>query len=122
MTKTSSLHSLDMTDYGIKNKKGQKYIVTLFESFSKCGWGIPLGNKTAERMTKKLFFDNFKSNCKPCLNESDEGNEFVLETFTAEVSDSTDNETYGRYPKKQFLPKDLTEQNAIRDSLEKPVF
>ena len=74
---TWSADLLQMDDYGVKNNRDYKYILTVIDNFSKFGWTIPLKNKFAEA------FSNIINNSqrKPKLLETDDGKEFTNKMF-----------------------------------------
>ena len=43
-----SLDILDLTDYGPKNNRGYRYVLVIFDNFSKFGCTTPLKNKIAQ--------------------------------------------------------------------------
>ena len=59
---TWSADLLQMDDYGVKNNRGYKYILTVIDNFSKFGWTVPLKNKFAKTVTEA--FSNLINNSK----------------------------------------------------------
>ena len=53
---TWSLDILDLKDYGPKNNRGYRYVLVVFDNFSKFGCTVPLKNKKAQ--TIKDSFEN----------------------------------------------------------------
>ena len=72
-----SLDISDSEDYNPENKRGYRYVLVVFDNFSKFGWTVPLKNKNAQ--TIKESFENIliSSKRKPNLIETDDGSEFV---------------------------------------------
>ena len=44
-----SIHLIDMLDYGFSNNKGYRYILTIFDNFSKDFWCIRSKKNTAKQ-------------------------------------------------------------------------
>ena len=59
---TWSADLLQMDDYGVKNNRDHKYILTVIDNFSKFGWTVPLKNKFAKTVTEA--FSNIINNSK----------------------------------------------------------
>ena len=78
---TWSLDILDLIDYGPENNRGYRYVLVIFDNFSKFGWTVPLKSKNAQSI--KDSFENIiiSSKRKPNLIESDRGNEFYNNLF-----------------------------------------
>ena len=62
---------LDLKDYGPENKKGDRYVLVVIDSFSKFGWTVPLKNKVAQTMKDSFEISLVSSKRKPTLIESD---------------------------------------------------
>ena len=74
---TWSMDLLDMVDYGVKNKKGYRYILVVIDNFSNFGWTVPLKTKFSQTITDEVSNLINKSKRKPNLIETDDGKEFV---------------------------------------------
>ena len=74
---TWSSDLLNMIDYGPKHNRGYRYILVVFDNFSKFGWTITLKNKYGH--SKPDAFSQFvkTSKRKPNLLETDDGKEYV---------------------------------------------
>ena len=64
-----SLDILDLSDNGLENNRGNRYVLVIIDNFSKFGWTIPLKNKNVQ--TIKNPFENIiiNSEKKPKLFE-----------------------------------------------------
>ena len=78
---TWSSDLLNMNDYGMKNKKGYRYFLVVNDNISKIVWTIPLKNKYAESITDAISQLIKTSRRKPNLLETDDGKEYVIESF-----------------------------------------
>ena len=115
-----SLEILDLKDYGPENNRGYRYVLVVFENFSKFGWTIPLKNKNAQ--TIKDSFENIiiSSKRKPNLIESDRGKEFYNNIFQDFLNKNniklySRNSSYGAVFAERF-------NRTIRDLLKRTVF
>ena len=117
---TWSSDLLDMNDYGIKNKKGYRYILVVVDSFSKFGWTIPLKNKYAQSITDGFSQIIKTSRRKPNLLETDDGKEYVNKIFSEDLN----NYNIKRYSRNTTLGAVFVERfnRTIRNLLKKPVF
>ena len=117
---TWSADLLQMDDYGVKNNRDYKYILTVIDNFSKFGWTIPLKNKFAKTVTEA--FSNIINNSKrkPKLLETDDGKEFTNKMFI-EFLKLNDIKRYSRYTSKGAVFAERFNR-TIRDLLKKPVF
>ena len=61
-------------DYRIKDKKGCREVLVVFQIFTRDGWGTPSKSKAAGTITKKLSNILHKCNQEPSLFETDEKN------------------------------------------------
>ena len=109
-----------MNDYGIKNKKGYRYILVVTDNFTKFGWTIPLKNKYAQSITDAVSQTVKSSKRKPNLLETDDGKDYVNKFFN-NFFNNKNNRRYSRYTDKGAV---FAEQfnGTIRNLLEKPVF
>ena len=96
---TWSSDLLDMTDYGIKNNKGYRYILVVIDNFSKFGWTIPLKNKYGQSITYAFSQIIKTSKRKPNLLETDDGKEYVNKIFN-DFLNNHNIERYSRYTDK----------------------
>ena len=117
---TWSLDILDLKDYGPENNRNHRYVLVVFDNFSKFGWTIPLKNKKAQ--TIKNSFENIliSSRRKPNLIESDRGKEFynnIFQDFLIKnnIKLYSRNSSYGAVLAERF-------NRTIRDLLKRPVF
>ena len=115
---TWSADLLDMIDYGVKNNKGYRYILTVIDNFSKFGWTFPLRNKNANTITEA--FADIITKRKPKLLETDDGKEFTNKMFN-EFLKLNDIKRYSRYTSKGAVFAERFNR-TIRDLLKKPVF
>ena len=117
---TWSMNLLDMVEYGVKNNKGYRYILVVIDNFSMFGWTVPLKNKSAETITDEVSDLIDKSKRKPNLIETDDGKEFVNETFN-DFLNFNDIKRYSRYTNKGAVFAERFNR-TIRNLLKKPVF
>ena len=115
-----SLDKLELKDYGPENYRGYRYILVVFDNFSKLGWTVPLKNKKAQ--TTKDSLENVLISLKtsPKLVETDRGKEFLNEVFT----DLLNKNIIKRYCRNIFL-RDVSAERfnrTIIELLEGPVF
>ena len=117
---TSSSDLLDMNDYGIKNNKGYRYILVIFDNFSKFGWTIPLKNKYAQSITDAFSQIIKSARRKPNLLETDDGKDYVNNIF----NEFLNNKNIKRYSRNTALGAVFAERfkRTIRNLLKKPVF
>ena len=117
---TWSADLLQMDDYGVKNNRGYKYILTVIDNFSNFGWTVPLKNKFAKTVTEE--FSNIINNSerKPKLLETDDGKEFTNKMFI-DLLKLNDIKRYSRYTSKGAVFAERYNR-TIRDLLKKPVF
>ena len=92
---TWSSYLLDMKDYGVKNKKGYRYLLVVIDIFTKFGWTIPLKNKYAQSITDALSQIVISSKRKPNLLETDDGKEYVNKIFN-EFLNKHNSKSYSR--------------------------
>ena len=71
-----SLELLEMIDYGVKNNRGCRYNVIVFDNLTDFGLGVPLETKAAQTKTKAFYKIIHKSNQKSRLIETDVGKKF----------------------------------------------
>ena len=116
---TWSLDILDLKDYGSKNNRGYRYVLVVFDNFSKFGWTVLLENKNAQ--TIKDSFENIliSAKRKPNLIESDRGKEFNNNIFQDFLNKNhiklySRNSSYGAVFAERI-------NRTIRDLLKKPV-
>jgi hypothetical protein len=74
---TWDLLCLDLWDSGVVSTRGNKYILTIIDGFSKFAHAIPIRNKEAKTIAKTLVEKVFCSFGKPKRLHSDRGSEFV---------------------------------------------
>ena len=83
---TWDLLCLDLWDsgtrVGVVSARGNKYILTVIDGFSKFAHAIPIRNKEAKTVAKCLVEKVFCSFGKPARLHSDRGSEFVNEIIT----------------------------------------
>ena len=117
---TWSADLLQMDDYGVKNNRGYKYILTVIDNFSKFGWTVPLKNKFAKTVTEE--FSNIINNSKrkPELLETDDAKIFTNKMFI-DFLKLNDIKRYSRYTSKGAVFAERFNR-TIRDLLKKPVF
>ena len=109
-----------MSDYGIKNIKGYRYILVVIGKFSKFSWTIPLKNKYAQSITEAFSQIVKPSNRKPNLLETDDGEEYVNKIF----NEFLNNHNLKRYSRITTLGAVFAERfnRTIRNLLKKLVF
>ena len=109
-----------MNDYGIKKNKGYRCILVLIDSFCKFGWTIPLKNKYEESITDAFSQIPKSSKRKPNPFETDDGEEYVNESF----NDFLNNHNLKRFYSNTALLAVFAERfkKTVRNLLKKPVF
>ena len=117
---TWSSDLLDMNDYGPKNNKRYRYILVVFDNFSKFGWTIPLKNKFSQSITDAFSEIIKSSNRKPNLLETGDGMEYVNKIFN-ELLNNNKIKRYSRYTDKGAVFAERFNK-TIRNLLKKPVF
>ena len=117
---TWSSDLLNKNDYVPKNNKGYRYILVVFDNFSKFGWTIPLKNKNAQSIPDTFSEIIKSSNRKPNLLETDDGKEYVNKTF----NELLNNHNIKRYSRNTALGAVFAERvnGTIRNLSKKPVF
>jgi Integrase core domain/Integrase zinc binding domain len=75
-TKTWELVSIDLWEAGVLSGRGHKYVLTVIDVFSKFAFAIPIKNKKAETVAKKLHKHVFATFGSPERLHSDNGLEF----------------------------------------------
>ncbi|HEY0770272.1 MAG TPA: DDE-type integrase/transposase/recombinase, partial [Sphingobacteriaceae bacterium] len=70
------LVSIDIWDAGVLSNRGNRYLLTVIDGFSKYSFAIPLKNKTAKAVASKLFKHVFSQFGYPKRLHSDNGTEF----------------------------------------------
>ena len=68
-----SIDLTDMVDYKNSNNKGFRYIIVIFDIFSKCNWAILLKNKNSKTIKKEISNGPTKSKRSPVKLQSDRG-------------------------------------------------
>ena len=76
-----SLDTLELKDYGPKNKRGYRYVLIIIDNFSKFGWTVPLKNKNAQTIKDSFEKLIINSKTKPNLIENDRGKDFFNNIF-----------------------------------------
>ena len=111
---------LDINDYGIKNKKGYRYILVVIDNFSKFRLTIPLKNKYNQSIADAFSQIIKTSGRKPNLLETDDGKEYVNKTF----NEFLNNHNIKRYSRNTALGAVFAEKfnRTLRNLLKKPVF
>ena len=61
---------IDLKEYGPENIIRYRYVLVLFDNFSKYGWTVPLGNKSAQKTTNSFNFFYFKKKLKCTRNRT----------------------------------------------------
>ena len=80
---TWELLSIDLWESGVLSDRGHKYVMTVIDSFSKYAFAIPIKDKRAETIAKKLFKHVFCIFGYPDRIHSDNGLEFCNQILTA---------------------------------------
>ena len=110
---------LDLKDYGAENIRGYRYVLEVFDSFSKFGRTLLL-KKNAQ--TKKVSLENtlICSKRKPNLIETDHGKEFYNTIFQNVLN----NNNIKHYSRNTSLGTVFAERfyRTIRDLPRRPVF
>ena len=70
-----------MKDYGSENNRGYRYLLAVFDRFSKRGWTAPLKNENAQTKTDSLENVLITSTRKPKLFETERGKDFYNSIF-----------------------------------------
>ncbi len=70
------LVSIDIWDAGVLSNRGNRYLLTVIDGFSKYAFAIPLKNKTAKTVASKLYKHVFSQFGYPKRLHSDNGTEF----------------------------------------------
>ena len=117
---TWSSDLLDMKDYGVKNKKGYRYLLVVINNFTKFGWTIPLKNKYAQSITDAFSQIVISSKRQPNLLETDDGKDYVDKNFNEFLNKHNSK----NYSKNIALGAVFAERfnRTIRICLKKPVF
>ena len=115
---TWSSDFLEMNDYGPKNKRSYRYMLVVFDNFSKFGWAITLKNKYGHSITDAFSGIIKSSNRKP--NETDDGKEYVNKIFY-EFLNNNNVKRYSRYTQKRAVFEERFNR-TVHNLLKKPVF
>jgi len=75
--------SLDLWQAGRITNKGNKYVLTVIDSFTKWAFAIPIPNKKATTVAETLYERVFSVFGYPNRIHSDQGKEFINETLVA---------------------------------------
>ena len=115
---TCSSDLLEMNDYGIKNNKAYRYLLVVFDNFSKFGWKIPFKNKYAQSIADSSSQIVKSSKRKPNLLETDDGKEYVYKSFNEVLN----NHNLKRYSRNTALKAVSAEKfnRTIRNLIMKP--
>ena len=115
-----TLDILDLRDYGCENNRGYRYVLVVFDIFSKNCWTVPLKNKNAQ--TIKVSFENIliKSKRKPNLIQTD-GDKTFHNNFSQNILNTNNIKNYSR---NTYLGAVFAERidRTILDLLKRPVF
>jgi transposase InsO family protein len=76
VTSVWDLVSIDLWDAGVLSNRGNRYLLTVIDGFSKYSFAIPLKNKTAKAVASKLYKHVFSQFGYPKRLHSDNGTEF----------------------------------------------
>ena len=117
---TWSSDLLDMNDYDHKNNRGYRYVLTVFDNYSKFGWTIPLKKKYAQSITDAFSEIIRSSNRKQNFLETDDGKEHVNKIFN-EILKKNNIKRYSRYTDKGAVSAERFKR-TICNLLKKPVF
>ena len=88
-------------------------IFSVFFDNSTFGWGIPMKIKLPQTITKKIFDSIHKSDRKPILMQTHDGNEVLNKFFTELKAVRISKVIADKHLKEQFMLKDLTENYVI---------
>ena len=72
---------MDMSDYGISNTEGYRYISLTIDKFKKLFWCYPLKNKYGKTLSEEFSKSITNSKRKPDKLKSERGKEFSNSTF-----------------------------------------
>lgn len=75
-SRTMELLSIDLWDAGVISGRGNKYVLTVIDAYSKFAMAIPMKKKTAEAVASKLYKHVFSTFGRPERLHSDNGLEF----------------------------------------------
>ena len=114
---TWSADLLQMDDYGVKNNRDYKYILTVIDNFSNFGWTVLLKNKFAKTVTEAFWNLIRNSKRKPKLLETDDEKEFTNKMFI-DFLKLNDIKRYSRYTSKGAVFAERFNR-TIRDLLKK---
>ena len=111
---------LDLKDYDPENNRGYRYVLVVFDNFSKFGWTIPLKNKNAQTIKDSFETILINSKKKPDLIDTDRGKEFYNRIF----QDLLDKNNIKMYSRNSSYGAVFAERfnRTIRDLLKKHVF
>ena len=109
-----------MTDWGVENNSGNRYVLVVIESFSKFVWTVPLKNKNTQTIKESFEKILVSSKRKPNLIETGRGKEFYINLFENFSNKNnfkicSRNTSLGAVFAKRF-------NHTIRDRPKKPVF
>jgi hypothetical protein len=79
---TWDLLCIDLWDSGVISNRGNKYVLTIIDGFSKFAHAIPIRSKEAKTVAKNLVERVFSTFGKPVRIHSDRGSEFVNDIIT----------------------------------------
>ena len=103
-----------------EKNKGYRYILVLIDNFCKFVWTIPLKNKYAQSITDAFSQILKSSKRKPNPFETDDGEEYVNESF----NEFLNNRNLKRFYSNTALGTVFAEKfkKTVRNLLKKPVF
>ena len=109
-----------MVDNKISNNKGFRYILVIFDNFSKSLWAIPLKNKYSKTITNELSNILLTSKRSPLKLESYRGSEWCNSIFQNFLKVKIFNNIQDSQKKDHQLLKESLEIYVISEK--KPVF
>ena len=56
-----SLDILDLKDYGREYYRGYRYVLVVFDNFSKFGWTVPIKYKNCQTLKDEIVFSTFEN-------------------------------------------------------------
>ena len=115
-----SLDILNLNDYGFEDIRGYRYVLVVFDNFSKFGWTVPLKNTNAQTIKDCFKSILISSKREPNWIKTDDGSEFVNKLVTFLLN----SENINRYSKYTSLGAVFAERfnRTVRDLFKRPVF
>ena len=115
-----SIDLLNMSDYGNSIDRGYRYILVVFDNFSKCTWCNPLKNKYARTIKGEFSKKITTIKRKPNKIDSDRGREFDNNIFHTFLKPNNIHQYSRFFDDGPSIAKRV--KKSIRNLLKKPIF